>query len=362
MGIFRLKPDPLVGIDISSTAVKLLELSRTGKGYRVESYGMEPLPEKAVEDKNIVEMEVVGEAIRRVGARAKPRTRYATVAVAGPAVMQKTITLQGGMSDADMKAAIELDAEQYIPFPINEVHLDFEVIGKNDKEEDRVDVLLVASRSENVETRVAALELGGFTVKVVDVEKYALENAFVLIAENDPEIKEDETVALVEVGATTTTLNVLSSQKIIYTKEEIFGGKRLTEDIQHRFGLNYEEANLAKRDGSLPDEYESEVLAPFKAEMAQQISRMVQFYYAGYVGAGGTPPNKLSHILIAGGCASIPGIVEEVSNKVGGHVSIVNPFAAMSVASRVGKKALMNDAPALIIACGLALRSFDQQH
>ncbi|OQW95429.1 MAG: pilus assembly protein PilM [Beggiatoa sp. IS2] len=360
MGIFRLKPDPLVGIDISSTAVKLLELSRTGKGYRVESYGMEPLPEKAVEDKNIVEIEVVGNAVQRVGTRSKPRTRYATVAVAGPAVMTKVITLQGGMSDADMKAAIELDAEQYIPYPINEVHLDFEVIGKNDKEEDRIDVLLVASRSENVETRVAALELGGFKVKVVDVEKFALENAFVLIAQNDPEIKEDEIVALVEVGATTTTLNVLSSQKIVYTKEEIFGGKRLTEDIQRRFGLSYEEANLAKRDGSLPDEYESEVLEPFKADMAQQISRMVQFYYG--AGGGGTAPGKLSHVLIAGGCASIPGIVEEVSNKVGGHVSIVNPFAAMSVASRVGKKALMNDAPALMIACGLALRSFDQQH
>lgn len=356
MGIFRLKPDPLVGIDISSTAVKLLELSRTGKGYRVESYAMEPLPEKAIEDKNIVEIEVVGEAIRRVGNRAKPRSHYATVAVAGPAVVTKVITLQGGMSDADMRAAIELDAEQYIAMPISEVHFDFEVIGKNDKEEDRVDVLLVASRNENVETRVAALDLGGFKAKVVDIEKFALENAFVLVAQNDPEIKEDEVVALVEVGATTTTLNVLSNQKIIYTREEIFGGKRLTEEIQHRFGLNYEEANMAKRDGSLPDEYEAELLEPFKAEMAQQISRMVQFYY------GVAATGKLSHVLIAGGCASIPGIDEEVRNKVGGHVSIVNPFAAMSVASRVGKKALMNDAPALMIACGLALRSFDQQH
>jgi len=366
MSIFSFKPDPVVGIDISTTAVKLLELSKSGQSYRVESYAMEPLPEKAIEDKNIVDLEVVGEAIRRVKARSKPKAEHAAVAVAGPAVMTKVISMQSGMSDDDMYAAIELDAEQYIPFPLHEVNLDFEVLGTNEKEEDRLDVLLAASRTENVDSRLASLEIGGFKARVVDVEKYSLEKAFVLIAASDPEISPEETIALIEVGATTTTMNVLAmyarpeeepEPTIVYAREEMFGGRRLTEDIQHRYGLSYEEANLAKRQGGLPEDYESDVLEPFKVDVAQQISRMVQYYYSDTSSA---KYGQLSHILVAGGCAAIPGIVEHISNKVGGHITIVNPFAAMSVASKVDKKALMNDAPALMIACGLALRTFDE--
>lgn len=358
MGIFSFKPDPLMGIDISSTAVKLLELSRTGKGsasYRVESYAMEPLPERVVEDKNISEegIEIVGDAIQRVIRRAKPKAEFAAVAVAGPAVMTKVIIMPGGLTDEEMFDAIQVDAEQYIPYPLDEVNLDFEVIGPNEKEPDRVDVLLAACRQENADSRIAALEIAGVKAKVVDIERYALENALLLAVENDPEINPEETVALIEVGAASTTMNVLGGGKIVFTREEMFGGKRLTEEIQHRYGLSYEEANLAKRNGGLPDDYEVELLEPFKVEMAQQTSRMIQFYYAS------STYGKLSHILIAGGCASIPGIIEHINSKVGGHVTVANPFSAMSVASRVSKKALMNDAPALMIACGLALRSFD---
>lgn len=358
MGLFSLKPDPLVGIDISSTAVKLLEMSRTGnKSYRVESYGMEPLPEKAIrDDKTIADEEVVADAIRRIVARVKPYAKYASISVAGPSVITKVITMEKGLSDNDMMTTISMDAESYINMPTEEVYLDFEIIGTNEKEEERNDVLLAASRRENVESRITAIELGGLKVKVVDIERYALESAFKIVVENDPEINAEETVALIEVGATVTTINVLGENKIVYTREEMFGGNRLTEEIQSRYGLSYEEANLAKRNGSLPEDYETEVLDPFKMEMAQQISRMVQLYYAA------SAFGKLSHILIAGGCAAIPNIIEHINNKVGGHVAIVNPFSTMSVAARVGKKALMNDAPALMIACGLALRSFDAQH
>jgi type IV pilus assembly protein PilM len=354
MSLFSLKPDPLVGIDISSTAVKLLELSRAGKGYKVESYAMEPLPEKAVEDKNIVEMEIVGDTINRVVKRAKPRAQYAAVAVAGPSVITKVITMDGGMSDEDMKEQIETDPAQYLGQEIEEINLDFQVIGPNEKEPDRVDISLAACRSETLEQRVTVLELSDLKAKVVDIEKYALENAFVMLAQNDPEIADDETLALIEVGATTTTMNVLGDQKLVYVHEEMFGGKQLTEQIQSHYSLSYEEANLAKRSGGLSDDYETQILEPFKADMAMQISRMVQYYYAQ------SSYGKLSHILIAGGCATIPGIIEHITNKVGGHVTIVNPFAQMSVASRVSKKALMDDAPALMIACGLALRTFDE--
>jgi type IV pilus assembly protein PilM len=356
MSIWSLKPEPIVGIDISSTAVKLIELSRSGKEYRVECYATEYLPADSIKDKNIdsEKLEEVGKAIKRVVDRAKPRTQYAAVAVAGPAVITRVISMEGGMSDEEMKEQLEEDPAQYLGQDTeDEISFDFQVIGPNEKEPERVDVLLAACSGEILETRQTVLEFGGLKPLIVDIEKYALENAFLMIAQNDPEIDENEVIALLEVGATTTTMNVLSEQKIVYTNEEIFGGKQLTEQIKNHYELDYEQADLAQRTDSLAGDYKTEILEPFKMEMAQQISQMVQFYEA--QGTYG----KLSHILIAGGCASITDISEHIKNKVGGQVSIVNPFAQMSVASRVKKKALMNDAPALMIACGLALRTFD---
>jgi type IV pilus assembly protein PilM len=365
MAIFSLKPDPVIGLDISTTAIKMLELSRVGKGYKVESYGIEPLPEGIIVDKNFNESkenakEIVGEAIGRLITRVKPKPKHAAVAVAGPAVITKEITMDGGMSDADMKDQIEGDAEQYIGNPVDQVNLDFQVLGPNEREPERVNVLLAASRTENVDARIEVLEMGNLKAKVIDIEKYALENALLLVAQNDPEIQEGETIALIEVGATTTSINVLGGQNIVYTREEMFGGKQLTESIQQAYGISYEEANLAKRhEGafSLPETYETDILEPFKDEIAQQINRMVQSYYSN---EASSKHGKPSHVLLAGGCASIPGIVEIISNKVGGRVSVVNPFANMTIAPRVSKKALMSDAPALMIACGLALRNFDE--
>ena len=360
MGLFRSGPVPVLGIDISSTAIKLLKLSRIGKGensYRVDNYVMEPLPEKAVEDKVIVNVELVGEAVRRAVKRTKlKKDEFGAVAVSGSAVITKTIQMPSGMNDQDMAMAIQMEAEQYIPYPTDEVSLDFEVIGPNEKNpEEEVDVLLAASKSDIVEDKVAVLEIGGLKAKIVDIELFALENAFTLLAQNDPEIDSEDVIALIDVGATITTISVLQNLKIIFTREQDFGGDQLTEQIQHQYGLSYEEATMAKRNGGLPDDYEIDLLEPFKEAMVQEVHRAIQFYYS-----AGTSGN-IAHTVIAGGCASIPGIVELISSKIGGHVTMANPFMGMSVDSKqVNKKALMNDAPALMIACGLALRSFDE--
>ncbi len=369
MSLLSLKPEPVVGIDISSTAIKLVELTRAGKdSYQVENYAIEPLADKIIEDKAINAAkedaaDIVGQAVARVVGRTKPKTQQAAVAVSGPGVITKIITMDMGMSERDILEALQTDTG-YLQLPEEEdFKIDFEVLGPNEKEsETRIDVLVAAARANTVDTLVSAMELGGLKTKVVDIEKYALENAFLLIAENDPDINaQDETIALVEVGATTTTMNILGNLQIIFTREELFGGRSLTEEIQHRYGLSYEEANVAKRESTLPEDYESDVLDPFRVEMAQQISRMVQYYYSMEVSS---KYGNLSHVLIAGGCASIPGIVEQVSNKVGGHVSIANPFSLlnMSISSKVNKDALMIDAPALMTAFGLALRTFDTHY
>ncbi len=340
----------LVGLDISSTSVKLLELSIQDGRYRVESYGVEPLPTNAVVEKNIADTEGVGDAIERLVKRARPRTRAAAAAVSGSAVITKVIDMETEMTDDERETQIRLDADQYIPYPLSEVNLDFEVIGPS-AVPNRVSVLLAASRSENIEQRVDTLEIGGLTAKVIDVEAYAMERAFSLLVDTLP--SSPEIVAIIDIGHTMTTLNVLRDEKIIYTREQMFGGKQLTEDVQRRYGLSFEEATRAKREGNLPDDYEPEVLRPFMESVVQQVTRSLQFFFSS------SQYNDVDHILLAGGSASVAGLAQLIQEKLGNRVSVANPFLQMNFASQIDTSAIESDAPSLMIACGLALRSFD---
>ncbi len=352
MGLFATKKPPLIGVDISSTAVKLLQLSQTGGRYRVEHYAVEPLPPNAVVEKNIVEVEAVGEAIKRALARSGSKVKHAAAAVAGSAVITKVVPMQANLSEDEMEDQVQVEASQYIPYPIEEISLDFEVLGPVKDNPEMVQILLAASRTENVDVRVAALDLGGLAARVIDVEAFAMENAFGLIADQ-LSVPKDALVALVDVGATMTTLNVLRNQRGIYSREQVFGGKQLTDEVMRRYGLSYEEAGQAKRQGGLPESYEVEVLEPFKEALVQQVSRLLQFFYAG------SEFNRVDQIVLAGGCASIPGIAEMVEEQLGVLTIVANPLANMALAGKVQAQALAQDAPALMIACGLALRSFD---
>jgi len=354
MGFFGLgkqKQTAVVGLDISSTSVKLLELSRSGSGYRVESYAVRPLPPNAVVEKNIAEIESVSEALEKAILQARTKTKKCAVAVAGSAVITKIIEMPGGLSDNDLETEIRTQADQYIPYPLDEVSIDFEVLGAAPNNPNQVEVLLAACRSENVDVREEALKEAGLEPYIVDVEAYCMERAFSLIS---PQLEggDDSTVAVVDIGATMTTLSVLHNGQTMYTREQIFGGKQLTEEIQRRYGLSNEEAGLAKKQGGLPDDYEAEVLQPFKEAVVQQVSRSLQFFFSS------SQYNEVDYIVLAGGVASMDGLSELVQEKLGTPTTVANPFANMSVASRVDSVSLSNDAPALMIATGLALRSF----
>ncbi|WP_313450678.1 pilus assembly protein PilM [Stutzerimonas kunmingensis] len=353
LGLFTKKANTLLGIDISSTSVKLLELSRSGSRYRVEAYAVEPLPANAVVEKNIAELEGVGQALQRVVAKAKTGCKSAVVAVSGSAVITKIIEMDAGLSDEELENQLKIEADQYIPYPLEEVAIDFEVQGPAPRSPGRAEVLLAACRKENVEIREAALALAGLTAKVVDVEAYALERSYGLLATQLGAAHGELTVAVVDIGATMTTLSVLHNGRTIYTREQLFGGRQLTEEIQRRYGLSQEEAGLAKKQGGLPDDYDSEVLLPFKEAVVQQVSRSLQFFFA----AGQF--HDVDCILLAGGTASIPGLDHMIQQKIGTQTLVANPFADMALSSKVNAGALASDAPALMIACGLALRSFD---
>ncbi len=353
MFLLNRKKPVILGLDISSTSVKLLELAQDGESYRVQSLAVEPLPDNAMTEKNIQDVEAVGETIKKAVKRSGTKIKDAAVAVAGSAVITKVIQMPANLSDDELEDQISLEADQYIPYPLEEINLDFEIMGPNEGNPDMVDVLLAASRIENIELRSAALDIGGLKAKIVDVEAYTIEHASELISQQFEGDSEDKIMAVIDIGATMTSLNVIENNKLIYTREQSFGGKQLTEEIMRRYGLAYEEAGRLKKEGGLPDNYIPEVLEPFKETIAQQVSRFLQFFYT----AG--QHNSVDMIALAGGCASIPGIDELVESQLDTPTVVANPFANMSLSSKVNPQALSNDAPALMIACGLALRSFD---
>lgn len=344
---------PLIGVDISSSAVKILQLSKNGSRYRVEHYAVEPLPAGAVVEKNLVDIQAVGDAIRRAMSRSGSKAKLAAAAVAGSSVITKIVPMPADLGGADLEAQVQLEAANHIPYPLEEVNLDYEVLGPVPGNPGSNNVMIAASRSETVEARMAALEAGGLEARVMDVEAFSVENAFSLIADQMSSVGSAGVVALVDSGSTMTTLTIVKDGRSIYTREQVFGGKQLTDEVMRRYGLSYEEAGLAKRQGGLPDSYEDEVLEPFKESLAQQVSRLLQFFYAA------SEHNRIDQIVLAGGNAAIPGLAQLVEDQLGVPTLVANPMAHMTLGPRVQAPALTQDAPALLLAAGLALRSFD---
>ncbi|HEU4517799.1 MAG TPA: type IV pilus assembly protein PilM, partial [Steroidobacteraceae bacterium] len=271
---------PLIGLDITTSSIKLIELSMSGGQYRVEAYAAEPTPHNAINEKAIVDAAAVGDAIRRAVKRSGVRSQECAGAISGDAAITKAVQMPKNLSDADLEQQIEMQADQYIPFPMEEVSYDFQVLGPSEKDPDMRDVLLVASRSENVEQRVAAVNASGLVAKLVDVEAFALENACKLLTHQMPDGGIDRTIAVVDFGASTTTFSVLKNLVVVYTRDFAFGGQQLTEEIMRTYGLSMEEAGRAKKEGGLPSNYQPEVLDPFIDDMTQQVSRSLQFYLA----------------------------------------------------------------------------------
>ena len=348
------KARPLLGLDISSSAVKLVELTANGKeGYRVERYTIEVLPKDAVSDGNIANMDGVVDAVKRAWKRLGTSTRNVAMALPGSAVITKKIILPAGLREDQLEIQVESEANQYIPFAIDEVNLDFQVIGPAPSVPDELEVFIAASKKERVEDRVAVADAAGLSAVVVDVETQAALSAFELIERQLPGGGKNQTIALVDAGSSVMSLTVLRNGQQVYAREQAFGGGQLTQDIARHYGMTYEEAEVAKRAGTLPEGYETELLAPFMENLALEISRALQFFFTS------TQYNQVDNIVLAGGCAVIPGVDEVVATRTQVSTLIANPFANMVLSERVRAKSLLADASSLMVACGLALRRFD---
>ena len=356
MDLFTPKAPPLFGLDISSSSVKMLEIVDAGKGgFRVERYAIEPLVRDAVVDGNINNLEALIDAVKRGYKRLGTRTKHVAMAVPTGAVITKKIVVNAALRENELEVQVEAEANQYIPFALEEVNLDFQSIGPSPTNPEEQEVMIAATRKEKVEDRIAVAESAGLKPLVMDVESFAQQTALSIVVQSLPEGAKDKNVAIVDVGANVMNVTVLRNDQSVYTREQAFGGNQLTQEIVTRYGMSPEEAENAKRSGGLPDDFDAEVLRPFMQNLATEVQRALQFFFTS------TQYHNVDHILLAGGSAVIPGLDEVVTTQAQVPAIVANPFAHMQTSPRVQQKRLMVDAPSLIVACGLAMRRFDPQ-
>jgi type IV pilus assembly protein PilM len=354
ISLFGSKSRQLVGLDISSSSIKLVELASIDRGaMRLERYVVETLPSDSVVDGNIAKHDAVTDSLRRALRRFGSGTKNAAIALPLSSVFSKKIILPAGLRDLDMEIQVESEAAQIIPFSLDEVNLDFQVIGPAGNP-DEVEVMVVAARKEQIEDRVSVAESCGLKVVVVDVDVLAGESAFGLVARQLPGATSDKLVALVDIGAVTTNFTVLRNGQRVYMREQSFGGQQLTKDISRQYGMGMDEAEAAKRSNSLPDDYTAEVLQPFIENIALEVSRALQFFFTS------TQYNEVDYLVLAGGCATMPMLAEAIGKRTQVKTGIANPFADMLVPPKMGSGKLLADAPSLMVACGLAMRRFDK--
>lgn len=353
--LFSRKSEPLLGLDISSSSVKLVELSRDKAGnLTLERCAIEPLERGWITDGNIEKFDEVADAVRRLVKKSGAKTKNVAMALPPSAVITKKIVLPGGLSDQELELQVEAEANQYIPFPLDEVSLDFCVVGPSANATGDVDVLIAASRREKVQDIQGLAEAAGLKPVVIDVESYASRLATARLIENLPNKGVGAIVALFEVGALTTSMQVIRDDEVLYDRDQAFGGAQLTQLIVRQYGFSLEEAESKKRSGELPDDYESSVLRPFVDSMVQEVGRALQFFFTS------TPHNKVDYIMLAGGSSALPGLTAAVTQHTTFACNLVDPFEGMEMGAGVRMKKMTREAPSYLTSCGLALRRFLQ--
>lgn len=345
-------PPPLLGVDIGTSSIKVLQLGSSGSGYRVEAFAIEQVPEGAISEGNITDTDRVAEAVKRAVKRSGSKAKECAMAVSGSAVITKIINLPADLSEDDVEAQIEVEAGQYIPYPRDEVSLDFEILGPAPRNAELVEILLAASKTEHVDLCREVSDLAGLGLRIVDVESYAIANAFDLVRKHAG-IDEGETIGVLNMGATASTLIALRGDRTIYSREHAFGGQQLVDDCMRRYGMDADQAAFLQRGETPPAGFEDEILEPFRQNVIQQISRALQFY------SSSSDYSGINTLFLTGGAASTPGLAEAVGDEVGISCEVADPIEGMRLAPSIDAARLERVRPALTTACGLALRGFD---
>lgn len=349
------KHPPVIGLDVSSSSAKLVELSQSAGGELIlDRLASEPFEKGWIVDGQIEKFDEVADTVRRAVARSGTRTRQVVMAMPQSAVITKRIVLPAGLREEELEIQVESEAHQYIPFSLDEVSLDFCVIGPNANSASDVDVLIAASRKDRVQDRQGLAEAAGLTPVVLDIESHASRLAMTRIVNALPNQGKDALIALFEIGADTTSLKVLRQEEMLYDRDQAFGGAQLTQLISRQYGFSFEEAEQKKLLGDLPEDYSTTILTPFVDSLAHEIGRALQYFFTS------TPHHKVNYVMLAGGTASMAGLRERVKDVTGFVSRVVNPFENMKLGSGVRESKMRREAPAYLTACGLAMRRFVQ--
>nr|WP_245392741.1 type IV pilus assembly protein PilM [Salinicola halimionae] len=340
-------------MDITSATVKLLELGRHAGGLRIDSYAVRPLREGAVVERRIRDKSEIVDALQRAVEHAQLRSRRAVVALPNSAAITRVLSFPASLSDDDIEARIQMESDKHIPFPLNEVAFDFQRLGRHPRYDDQQEVMLVACRLQDIDTLTSTLDAVGLEVVAVDVEGFALERVCrALQAPQDEEEEgEESSTALIDIGANLCAFHMLKGGRIVYSRDTLCGGRQLTDAISRHYGMSFDEAGRAKRRGGLPDDYRQAVLLPFIDTLIQHIGRSLQLYYTS---AG---QQQVRRLILAGGSSALPGFAERLRAQSGLEATLANPFTYMRIDPRLDVGALAADAPAMLTACGLAMRA-----
>ena len=352
--LFSKKKPPMVGLDISTSGVRLVELSKNDKGeFTLECYASESLPRGAIVDGNIDNIEHVTDAVRRVWRKSGTNARAVVLGMPSAGVITRKIILSANLSPDEMEVQVESEASQYIPFALDEVNLDFDVIGRVANSPEDVEVMLAAARREKVEDRVAVAEAAGLKPVLMDIDTYAARAAVERVMSHLPKSERGQIIALFRIGAQIANFTVMVDRQSVYEREQPVGGNQLTQDIVRAYGMSFDEAELKKKSGELPDTYEQSVLHPFMESIAQEVARAIQFFFTS------SPYTRVDHIFLAGGSATLPGLDEIVASRTRVKTSVASTFRGMRLSSKIRERQLQMEEPGYLVACGLAMRRFD---
>lgn len=351
--LFKSQHRAQLGIDISSSSVKILQLSQSGEHYCIDGYGHIALPNGSMDGNAIKDPDEVVKCLKNLLVEQQLLAKKAICAVPDALAISKTIQVNDGLSIDDIEELVMSEADKYIPFPIDEINLDFNVIGPSAKNSAMLDVLLVASRTENVMSRVDVLTRAGLEVVVVDVESYAVERSVQLLAHELPAQGERKIIAIIDIGANYTHLYVLHGMKIIFAREEEFGGHQLIDAMVERYKMKPEEALQAVIENNLPEDYSAEILTPFNESILLQVKRALQFFFST------SQYSFVDHIVLAGGVAKQAGIDKLLQESLSIPTAVANPLCDIKIAKHIDEEQVRRDAPTLLVAFGLALRSLE---
>jgi type IV pilus assembly protein PilM len=356
------KKNQLVGLDIGSHAIKLVEIEDTKKGRVLKNFGIIGLPQDAIVEGAIKEMEIVSSAIKTLYKNLKIKNKNVVTSISGYSVIVKKISIQK-RGEAELDASIQDEAEQYIPFDINDVNLDYEILSltgeegaekkaEGDKtEKGLMDVMLVAAKKDIVEDYVSLLHLTGLSPAILDVDAFALQNAFELSSENI-----SGCYALVNVGAEELGINAIKNGVSIFTRDSSYGGYQINEAIMSKFDVSYEEAEKIKLGGTKIDHKDKgaleEIFTSVISGWVNEIKRALDFLATTY------PDESIEKIVISGGSCRFPGFQKYLELETEIPVIELNPFGNLQVNDKAfDSKYLTYMAPQAAIAVGLALRS-----